>query len=89
MVPSTAHSPFRLRGTTLPFLDVLRIDLLSGFSASAAAMGNVGPRFGLVSSLSNFALIPTAGKWLLTLVMLLGCLEIYGLRLFVILGTWR
>ncbi|UCF89825.1 MAG: TrkH family potassium uptake protein, partial [Desulfobacterales bacterium] len=70
-------------------LSALGVDLLSAFSGSAAAMGNVGPGFGLVSSLSNFALIPVAGKWLLTFVMLFGRLEIYGLLLFLILRSWR
>jgi trk system potassium uptake protein TrkH len=59
------------------------VDLLSGFSASAAAMGNVGPGFGSVSSLSNYGALPDAAKWVLTLVMLLGRLEIFGLLMFV------
>jgi trk system potassium uptake protein TrkH len=58
------------------------MDILSAFSGTAAAMGNVGPGFGSVSSLANYGHLPTAAKWILTIVMLLGRLEIFGLLLF-------
>jgi len=70
-------------------LTALGIDILSAFSGSAAAMGNVGPGFGIVGSMSNFSQIPDAGKWVLTLTMLLGRLEIFGLILFVTAGSWK
>lgn len=57
----------------------LGIDTLTAFSGSAAVMGNVGPGFGSVGSVGNFAHIPLVGKWVLSLTMLLGRLEIYGL----------
>lgn len=58
------------------------MDILSAFSGTAAAMGNVGPGFGSVSSLANYGHLPTAAKWVLTIVMLMGRLEIFGLLLF-------
>jgi len=64
-------------------LAFMGIDALSAFSGSAAAMGNVGPGFGTVSSLANFSLLPAAAKWVLSIVMLLGRLEIFGLLMFV------
>lgn len=64
------------------FLAALGIDILSAFSGSAAAMGNVGPGFGTVSSMANYGHWPGAAKWVLTLVMLLGRLEIFGLLLY-------
>ena len=60
------------------------VDAMSAFSGSAAAMGNVGPGFGMVSSLGNFSQIPVAGKWVLSVVMLLGRLEIYGFLMLLI-----
>ncbi|MCF8028176.1 MAG: hypothetical protein K9K81_07405 [Desulfobacteraceae bacterium] len=63
-------------------LTFMGIDLMTAFSGSVAAMGNVGPGFGMVSSLSNFAMLPDAAKWILTVVMLLGRLEIFGLLMF-------
>ncbi len=70
-------------------LTALGIDLVSAFSGSATTMGGVGPGLGTVGSVSNFATIPTLGKWTLTLTMLLGRLEIYGLVIFFLPATWR
>ena len=70
-------------------LIALGMDSLSAFSGSAAAMGNVGPGLGSVGSMSNFSHIPEGGKWILTITMLLGRLEIYSLVLFFIPKQWK
>ncbi len=69
---------FTLFITTL-ILTFLDVDLYTAFSASIATIGNVGPGFGEVSSLSNYANIPNFGKFLLTINMLLGRLEIFNI----------
>lgn len=71
---------------TLAFVGV---DVLTAFSGSAAAMGNVGPGFGKVGSMANFSGLPDSGLWTLSVVMLLGRLEIFGLVLFVFVRRWR
>ncbi len=63
-------------------LTLTGVDTMSAFSGTVAAMGNVGPGFGQVSSLSNFNMLPDAAKWVLSIVMLLGRLEIFGLMMF-------
>lgn len=70
-------------------LTALGMDILSAFSGSAATMGNVGPGFGIVGSMSNFSQIPAVGKWVLTATMLLGRLEIFGLILFLSIRSWK
>ena len=70
-------------------LTALGVDIMSAFSASAATMGNVGPGFGLVSSMSNFSRIPDLGKWVLSMTMLIGRLEIFGFIVFLIFRSWR
>jgi trk system potassium uptake protein TrkH len=65
-------------------LTAMGVDGLSALSGSAATMGNVGPGLGTVGSASNFAHVPSAGKWVLSFTMLLGRLEIYGLIICVI-----
>jgi trk system potassium uptake protein TrkH len=70
-------------------LTALGMDILSAFSGSAATMGNVGPGFGMVGSMSNFSQIPAIGKWVLTATMLLGRLEIFGLIIFFAAKSWR
>ncbi len=70
-------------------LTAMGVDGLSAFSGSAATMGNVGPGLGSVGSASNFAHIPSSGKWILSFTMLLGRLEIYGLIICLIPYYWR
>lgn len=57
------------------------MDLRSGLSASISCMGNVGPGFGQVGSMSNYADLPTAIKLSSMVLMLAGRLEIYPLIL--------
>ena len=70
-------------------LTALGVDSLTAFSASATTMGGVGPGFGMVGSMSNFAHIPDMGKLILTGTMLLGRLEIFGLILFFTARSWK
>lgn len=64
-------------------------DALEAFSGTVATMGNVGPGLGKVGSMGNFNHIPTAGKWIFSMTMLLGRLEIYALILFFIPRHWK
>lgn len=64
---------------TVIILTSMDIDGMTAFSASIATIGNVGPGFGNVSSLGNFSTIPDLGKFVLTINMLLGRLEIINI----------
>lgn len=70
-------------------LALMGVDLISAFTGTVAAIGNVGPGLGSVGSTGNFAHIPIPGKWLLTVTMLLGRLEIYALFIFITPAQWR
>jgi trk system potassium uptake protein TrkH len=76
---------FMLVGAAI--LSVMGLDFMDSFSASIASLGNVGPGFGSVGSLGNFSEFPIFGKFILTLEMLLGRLEIYTLVLVFII--WK
>jgi len=65
------------------------VDFVTSFSAVAAAMGNIGPGFGMVGPVENFALIPDMGKWLLIWCMLLGRLEIFTVIILLVPEFWR
>jgi trk system potassium uptake protein TrkH len=65
-------------------LAYLGVDPMSAFSASVATMGNVGPGFSMVSSFGNYSQLPVMGKWILSIVMLLGRLEIYGFLMLLV-----
>ena len=53
------------------------LDLATGITASIACIGNVGPGFGDVGSMSNYAAVPEFVKLTSTLEMLVGRLEIF------------
>ena len=65
------------------------MDLLSSFSSSVAFIGNVGPGFGEVGSLDNYANIPPFLKLQGTVLMLMGRLEIFGFIQFLFIRMWR
>ena len=53
------------------------LDFTTGVTASIACVGNVGPGFGAVGSMSNYAAFPTALKVSGMIEMLVGRLEIF------------
>ena len=59
------------------------LDFHTGFSASIACMGNVGPGFGDVGSMDNYAALSSFLKLFSTLLMLLGRLEIYPILIVI------
>ena len=63
--------------------------LLTAFGATLSTLGNIGPGFGGVGPLENYADIPAPGKILLMLLMLLGRLEIYAILILLFPFTWR
>jgi trk system potassium uptake protein TrkH len=48
------------------------VDFTTSFAAAAASIGKIGPGFGMVGPVDNYAQIPYLGKWLLVWCMLLG-----------------
>jgi trk system potassium uptake protein TrkH len=70
-------------------LTFLGLDLVTSFSAAATCLGNVGPGFGSIGPMDNFAHIPASGKWIMIFCMLLGRLEIYTIIVLLIPGFWR
>ncbi len=70
-------------------LAALEVDAITALAAVAASLGNIGPGFGAVGPTDNFSQIPMLGKWLLTVCMLLGRLEIYTIILLVVPEFWR
>jgi len=67
----------------------LGLDLVSACSSVAACLGNIGPGFGIVGAAKNYAHVPTAGKWLLSICMLVGRLEIYTVLVLLMPHFWK
>jgi trk system potassium uptake protein TrkH len=70
-------------------LSLTDIDLMSAFSVSLASISNGGAGFGMFGSLSNYDLLNPLGKLMLTILMITGRLEIYGLILLFFIKSWR
>jgi trk system potassium uptake protein len=51
-------------------------DIITSFSTSASMLGNIGPGLGTFGPFTNYSVLPMAGKWILTVLMLLGRLEL-------------
>jgi trk system potassium uptake protein TrkH len=63
------------------------LDQVSAFSATAAAINNLGPGLNKVGA--NYAEITNTAKWILTFAMLLGRLEIFTLLVLLTPAFWR
>lgn len=65
------------------------VDFKDSLGAAVSAMGNIGPAIGSYGPSATFSSFPTAGKWLLTLLMLIGRLEIFTIILLFTKALWR
>ena len=65
------------------------LDMMTAVSSAISCLGNVGPAFGEVGSMSNFASLPMALKLQDTVLMLMGRLEIFGFIQLFFLKWWR
>jgi trk system potassium uptake protein TrkH len=65
------------------------LDLVTSASAVASALGNIGPGLGEVGPAANFAVVPAAGKWLLSFIMIIGRLEVFPVLLLFTRELWR
>lgn len=70
-------------------LSAYNIDLLTAFSSSVASLGNVGPGFGEASNLSNMNFLPIGCKLWLSVMMIFGRLELFGLIHLFMMRSWK
>jgi len=79
-------SSFAIASIALTFMGV---DLMSAIGAAASAMGNIGPGLNAFGPTDNYALLPDAGKWILSFCMLLGRLEIFTVIVLFSRTFWK
>lgn len=70
-------------------LSMLGLDALTAVGAAISALGNVGPGFGAVGPVETYAALPTGSLWVLSVLMLLGRLELYTVLILLTRGFWR
>ncbi|MCK6472660.1 MAG: TrkH family potassium uptake protein [Planctomycetes bacterium] len=63
--------------------------LLTAFSSCLATLSNIGPGMAGVGPVEHYGPIPALGKWLLSLLMLMGRLEVFTVLALLAPGTWR
>jgi trk system potassium uptake protein TrkH len=64
-------------------------DMLTSFGAAATALGNVGPGIGRIGPIDNFAFFSPFAKVLLSVLMLLGRLELFTVLVLFSPFFWR
>jgi trk system potassium uptake protein len=71
-------------------LMALGLDLLTSVSGALTALANVGPGLGaVIGPAGNFEPLPDAAKWLLSIGMLLGRLELFTILILFMPRFWR
>jgi trk system potassium uptake protein TrkH len=70
-------------------MTALGVDLLTSFSSVAATLNVVGPGLGDAGALENYSALPDGGLWLLSLLMLMGRLEIFTVLVLLVPAFWR
>ena len=74
--------------TTL--LSISGLDFITAISGAATSISNVGPGLGgMIGPNGNFSLLPDFSKWILTVGMILGRLELFAIILLFIPSFWR
>ena len=78
---------FAVLGTAVAAFNV---DMTTAFSGVAQALGNVGPGFGtVIGPAGNFSSLPEGAKWIMSIAMLLGRLELLTVLLLFTPTFWR
>lgn len=70
-------------------LTAIGLPLIDAFFSSFSCVSNTGFGAGVTGYGENFEIIPPAGKWVLSLLMMIGRLEIFTVLLLLTPGFWK
>jgi trk system potassium uptake protein TrkH len=71
-------------------LSLTGLDFITSISGAATSISNVGPGLGsIIGPNGNFSSLPDASKWILTLGMILGRLELFAILVLFLPSFWR
>ena len=72
------------------FLSLTGLDFITSISGAATSISNVGPGLGsIIGPNGNFSSLPDVSKWILTLGMILGRLELFAILVLFLPSFWR
>jgi trk system potassium uptake protein len=71
-------------------LSLSGLDFITSISGAATSISNVGPGLGsIIGPSGNFSTLPELSKWVLTLGMILGRLELFAILVLFLPSFWR
>ena len=71
-------------------LSLTGLDFITSISGAATSISNVGPGLGsMIGPNANFAQLPDVSKWILSLGMILGRLELFAILVLFIPSFWK
>ena len=70
-------------------LALLGVDFVTAAGATATCIGNIGPGIGTVGPVNNFAHLPDVVKWILSLFMVVGRLELFTVIIIFSPAFWK
>lgn len=70
-------------------LALLGVDFVTAAGATATCIGNIGPGIGTVGPVNNFAHLPDIVKWILSLFMVIGRLELFTVIIIFSPTFWK
>ena len=77
-------------GVTSVLLGMTGLDFVTSLTGAATAIANVGPGLGeIIGPIGNFATLNDVAKWLLSIGMLVGRLELLVVYAMFTIGFWR
>lgn len=68
---------------------VMGLDFVEGYSISVSCVGNIGPALGTLGPAYSWSALPASAKWLSTLLMLIGRLELFTILLMFTASFWK
>ena len=71
-------------------LSLTGLDFITSISGAATSISNVGPGLGsIIGPNGNFSTLPDVSKWILTIGMILGRLELFAILVLFLPSFWR
>ena len=76
--------------TITALLSLTGLDLITSISGAATSISNVGPGLGpIIGPNGNFSTLPDISKWILSIGMILGRLELFAILVLFLPSFWR
>lgn len=81
------HMSVLIAGTV--FMSGLGLPFQTALTSVVATVNNIGPGMELVGAAANYSFVPDAGKWFLSLMMVMGRLEFFSICVLFIPAFWK